>query len=246
MRLVWILMLSIAAFSFRLKFKTFSRSVALNGIGRVSGTWRKFSLQEEKSGVRINKCLPWMSRRAADECISEGRVTINGRVANIGSRVYEGDVVKFDGQVQGWSAYQNAKEAENNLLSSELLYLKYWKPVGVTCTADKNDKTNIISSGKFDQLPQRIFTVGRLDKDSSGLILLTSDGRVNVAMLDHSNEVEKVYCVEVDNDVSDADLEILRAGVEITYPSPDNPNKMIKEVTSPCKVKRISRGSPMR
>ena len=74
------------------------------------------------------------------------------------------------------------------------VYLKYWKPRGVTSTSDPSDPTNIIKAGAFNMFPQRLFTVGRLDKDSTGLILLTSDGRVNNAMLRPSLKKEKVQC----------------------------------------------------
>jgi 16S rRNA U516 pseudouridylate synthase RsuA-like enzyme len=72
------------------------------------------------------------------------------------------------------------------------VYLKYWKGRGVTCTSDTSDKSNIITAGRFDLFPQRLFTVGRLDKDSTGIILLTSDGRVNNAMLSPAVKKEKV------------------------------------------------------
>jgi pseudouridine synthase len=71
--------------------------------------------------------------------------------------------------------------------------VRYWKPKGVTCTNNQRDPTNIIAAGRFDLFPQRIFSVGRLDKDSTGLILLTSDGRVNNAILNPRTKNEKVY-----------------------------------------------------
>lgn len=148
----------------------------------------------EGEGVRLNKCLTELSRRAADEAISDGRVTINGCAAPAGSRVSPGDIVRLDGQMQHWSlsAEAKAQRPERVLEERAFVYVKYWKPVGVTCTSDPKDSSNIIKAGQFDLFPQRLFTVGRLDKDSSGLILLTSDGRVNNAMLSPLNKKDKV------------------------------------------------------
>ena len=96
--------------------------------------------------------------------------------------------------MQHWEeAAEAKKEAPSAALENRsFIYVKYWKPVGVTCTSDPSDKTNIIKAGQFDLFPQRLFTVGRLDKDSTGLILLTSDGRVNQAMLSPATKREKV------------------------------------------------------
>ena len=96
--------------------------------------------------------------------------------------------------MQHWEGAAEAKKEAPSLALEDrsFVYVKYWKPVGVTCTSDLNDKTNIIKAGQFDLFPQRLFTVGRLDKDSTGLILLTSDGRVNQAMLSPATKREKV------------------------------------------------------
>jgi ribosomal 50S subunit-recycling heat shock protein len=147
-----------------------------------------------KEGTRINKCLPSLSRRSADEAIASGRVTINGRVAKTGDRVFSGDVVRFDDQLQKWESFAAAKQQRpsRKVEERDFVYLKYWKPPGVTCTSDSNDKTNIINAGKFHLFPQRLFTIGRLDKASTGLILLTSDGRVNNAILSPKMSKEKV------------------------------------------------------
>lgn len=87
-------------------------------------------------------------------------------------------------QVQNWQSWSDAKEISppTKVEERHFVYLKYWKPKGVTCTADKAVKNNIIKAGGFDLFPQRLFTVGRLDKESTGLIILTSDGRVNNAV----------------------------------------------------------------
>eukprot|EP00981_Chlorochromonas_danica_P000042 scaffold26_cov159-Ochromonas_danica.AAC.5 len=158
------------------------------------------------SGVRVNKCLSHLSRRGADAAIAEGRVTVNGKIALAGQKVNFGDVVKLDGQLQRWEKTAKAKQLlPSTSPDNSLIYIKYFKPIGVTCTSDPNDPSNIIAKGKFHLFPQRLvgcfsssgsdfnsdvffglkrlFTVGRLDKDSCGLILLTSDGRVNEALL---------------------------------------------------------------
>ena len=96
--------------------------------------------------------------------------------------------------MQHWEGMAEAKKSAPSkvLEDRSFVYVKYWKPTGVTCTSDPNDRTNIIKAGQFDLFPQRLFTVGRLDKDSTGLILLTSDGRVNQAMLSPATKREKV------------------------------------------------------
>lgn len=99
--------------------------------------------------------------------------------------------------MQHWEGVAEAKKVAPSLTLEDrsFIYLKYWKPRGVTCTSDMSDKTNIIKAGQFDLFPQRVFTIGRLDKDSTGLILLTSDGRVNQALLSPSTKKEKVsFC----------------------------------------------------
>lgn len=95
--------------------------------------------------------------------------------------------------MQHWEGVAEAKKVTPSVALEDrnFIYLKYWKSRGVTCTSDMSDKTNIIKAGNFDLFPQRVFTIGRLDKDSTGLILLTSDGRVNQAMLSPSTKREK-------------------------------------------------------
>lgn len=188
---MFIVMCLAFASSFVVNNQVWRSKYALNSLYRFAAT-AKGRVDSELPGVRINKCITGMSRRAADACIQEGRVTINGAVATTGSRVTKGSIVKVDGIRQNWSMLEDAKASKPDQVSKDLVYLKYWKPVGVTCTADKSDRSNILTAGGFDTFSQRLFTVGRLDRDSSGLILLTSDGRVNVAMLNHANSVEKV------------------------------------------------------
>eukprot|EP01035_Chromulina_nebulosa_P018935 gene18935-24742_t len=180
--------------------------------------------------------------QSADEAITEGRVTINSKQAKVGDRVFKNDIIRLDGQIQQWEAIAEAKQSlpDKELDKRNFVYLKYWKPVDVTCTSDKNDKYNIISAGQFDLFPQRLFTVGRLDKESTGLILLTSDGRVNNAILSPSMNKEKVYRVQFDRAPTDQQVQSLRDGVVITAPiQRDGSTKLITAKTLPCKVIRV-------
>ena len=131
------------------------------------GAVRLRGAAEASGGTRLNKLLN-LSRRAADAAISEGRVTVDGEVADGRTPVSAGSEVRLDGSVQKWEPKEAAKRRPS--ASADFLYLKYWKPVGVTCTSDDKDRSNIIARGGFDALPQRVFTVGRLDKDSTGLV----------------------------------------------------------------------------
>ena len=197
--------------------------------------------------VRINKCMPGLSRRAADAAITENKVTINSYPATIGSRVRKGDIVKYNGVVQNWRSVAVARNVRPSkaVESREFIYIKYWKPVGVTCTSDMKDSTNIISAGNFNLLPQRVFNVGRLDKESSGIILMTSDGRVNNAMLNSKCYKEKTYIVNTNIPASDEQILRLSTGVVITTPIQRDCSKSssksaeVTALTLPCYVKRI-------
>uniref|UniRef100_A0A7S1U5Z8 RNA-binding S4 domain-containing protein n=1 Tax=Phaeomonas parva TaxID=124430 RepID=A0A7S1U5Z8_9STRA len=130
------------------------------------------------------------------------------------------------------------------LLDAPLAYIKYWKPAGVTCTTDPKDKTNVISAGGFGKLPARVFPVGRLDKDSTGLLLLTSDGRVPNAMLRSSKKQPKEYLVRTKRRVDDSAINALRRGVVISTPVQRDgrgPAKVITAKTKPCTVTRSGR-----
>lgn len=195
-------------------------------------------------GVRLNKCLSSLSRRGADVAIAAGRVTVNGKVAGCGTRVRPGDKVRLDGRLQRWEGVARAREepAAAVLEERRFVYLKYWKPEGVTCTSDPKDPSNIISAGGFHLFPQRLFTVGRLDKDSTGLILLTSDGRVNNALLASSRRKEKVYEVTLNRVPSDAQVQHLAGGVTITTTSQrDGGDREVTRPTLPCNVTRLGK-----
>ena len=138
------------------------------------------------------------SRREADKYIEECRVTINGKDANKGNRVKEGDIVKVDGE-----PLKKKKAA---------VYLVLNKPKGVTCTTDTKDKTNIVD---FVNYKSRIFPIGRLDKPSEGLIFLTNDGDIVNKILRAGNGHEKEYIVTVDKKIDGDFINNMRNGVRI-------------------------------
>ena len=167
--------------------------------------------------TRLNKYLSevgYCSRRAADKLIDEGRVTINGSVPEMGTKVNTEDVVHVDGEL-----ITNTKTA--------FVYLALNKPIGIVCTTDRRvEKDNIID---FINYPKRIFPIGRLDKPSEGLILLTDDGDIVNKILRASNHHEKEYVVTVDKPISQTFIERMSKGIPI-----------LDTVTRKCEVKRIS------
>ena len=168
--------------------------------------------------MRLNKYISETgvcSRREADKWIDAGRVTCNGNPAALGTQVGEGDVVCIDGQPIG------AKKKQ--------IYLALNKPVGVTCTTEAHIEDNIIELVGY---PERIFPIGRLDKDSEGLILLTNDGDIVNEILRSENDHEKEYIVTVDRPITDLSLKMMASGV-----------KIMGELTKPCKVGRIDQKS---
>lgn len=198
-------------------------------------------MAQSKCYFRINRCIPSLSRRACEDAIREGRVIINGEQAILGDKVSFGDKIHLDGRQIKWenSIQLKLSDISINSDSRELIYLKYWKPQGVLCTTDLTKPNNIIKQGKFDLFPQRLFTVGRLDRDSSGLILLTSDGRINNALLNKSFKKEKHYYVEMDRAPSNDQILQLSQGVKISTPiQRDHGNKILTAKTLPCYVTR--------
>ncbi|MBL7924182.1 MAG: 23S rRNA pseudouridine(2604) synthase RluF [Bacteroidia bacterium] len=153
--------------------------------------------------TRINKYLSeagFCSRRAADQLISEGRVTINGKVAEMGTKVGPGDEVRVNGQ-------------HIPPPSEKPVYLAFNKPVGIVCTTDTRvEKNNIVD---YINHPRRIFPVGRLDKASEGLILMTNDGDIVNKILRARNNHEKEYLVTVDRPITDAFIERMASGIPI-------------------------------
>lgn len=153
--------------------------------------------------TRINKYLSEIghcSRRGADKLLEQGRITINGKVPELGEKVQEGDVVAVDGNVVG-----NRTEKH--------VYIALNKPRGIVCTTDRRvEKDNIVD---FVGHPQRIFPIGRLDKPSEGLILMTSDGDIVNKILRARNNHEKEYVVSVDKPIRQEFITKMRNGVPV-------------------------------
>jgi len=169
----------------------------------------------EPTAIRLNKFISdtgICSRREADRFIEDGQVRINGQVALMGTRVNDGDEVTLRG-----------KPLRANPTA---VYLVYNKPVGITCTTDSAEPTNIVDAVGY---PQRIFPIGRLDKPSEGLILLTNDGNIVNKILRAGNAHEKEYIVTVDHPFGD---EFVR---RLAQPIP-----ILGTMTKPCKVRQLS------
>ncbi len=158
------------------------------------------------------------SRREADKLIEQKKVLINGKVAQIGQPVNEGDVVKVNGKI--------IKPKKTNV------YIALNKPVGITCTTERHVKGNIID---YINYPERIFPVGRLDKPSEGLIILTSDGSIVNKILRSENNHEKEYVVTVNKDITSDFISKMSNGVKIFNPVT---NKNV--ITKKCKVTKVN------
>ena len=175
------------------------------------------------TGVRLNKFIGesgYCSRRDADKLIGARRVSVNGQIAGLSARVEEGDEVRVDGQVL------RARSASKG--KSKHVYIAFHKPVGVTCTTESEVKGNIVD---YIGHQQRIFPIGRLDKDSEGLILLTSNGDIVNEILRAENAKEKEYLVAVNHAVTD---EFLRAMAKGGVPVHD-------KFTKPCKIGKLGK-----
>ena len=167
--------------------------------------------------TRLNKYLSevgFCSRRKADELISEGRVTINGVVPEMGTKVAPGDVVKVNGQLIVEPKRDN-------------VYLAFNKPVGIVCTTNPKEKNNIIDYINF---PTRIFPIGRLDKPSEGLILLTDDGDIVNKILRARNNHEKEYVVTVNRQISEEFVHRMSNGIPI-----------LDTITKKCEVEQLGK-----
>ena len=168
--------------------------------------------------MRLNKFISETgvcSRREADKWIEAGRVTCNGQPAALGTRVADGDQVCIDGEPIG------AKKKQ--------IYIALNKPAGITCTTETHIEDNIIELVGY---PERIFPVGRLDKESEGLILLTNDGDIVNEILRSENNHEKEYIVAVDRPITDLSLKMMANGV-----------KIMGELTERAQVSRIDQES---
>ena len=169
----------------------------------------------EKELIRLNKYLSeigYCSRRAGDKLIESGRVLINNEIATLGQKVNTNDEIKIDNKVV------NVKEKKK-------IYLALNKPIGIVCTTDTRvEKDNIID---FIDYPERIFPIGRLDKPSSGLILLTNDGDIVNKILRTEHNHEKEYLVKVDKALSQTIIDRMSKGVPI-----------LDTITKECKIKK--------
>ena len=170
----------------------------------------------ENSGVRINKFLSEAgvcSRREADRKIENGEVRINDKIANTGDKVMPEDVV-----------YVNGRPVQKE---EEMILLALNKPVGIVCTAEKREKNNVIDFMKY---PKRIYPIGRLDKDSEGLLLMTNNGELVNKIMRAGNMHEKEYIVKVNKPVSDSFVRGLAGGVPLVE---------LNTTTRKCKVEKV-------
>ena len=166
----------------------------------------------DSEGIRLNKYIAssgLCSRREADTLIENGKVTVNGEVAVQGTKVNEDDVVLVNGR--------------KITPDDDMIYIAFNKPLGVTCTTDKRDPSNIID---YIGYSERIFPVGRLDKNSSGLILLTNDGSIVNKLLRAENGHEKEYLVTVNRPYDKDFVRSMEKGVPV-----------LGQLTLPCKLK---------
>lgn len=167
--------------------------------------------------VRINKYLTeigFCSRRAADKLIQESRVTINGKVPELGTKIGDGDVVAVDGKIV------------SAVVEKKNVYLAFNKPPGIVCTTDtKREKDNIID---YINYPERIFPIGRLDKASEGLIFLTNDGDIVNKILRARNNHEKEYVVTVNKPIDGRFVQRMSNGIPI-----------LGQVTRNCYVEQL-------
>lgn len=171
---------------------------------------------EKKGPVRLNKYLSEAgvcSRREADRLIESGRVTVDGETASMGMRIIPGQVIKVGNKVVS--------------KQDEMIVLAVNKPRGIVCTEERRERNSIV---RFLNYPVRVTYIGRLDKDSRGLLLMTNNGDIINKMMKASNYHEKEYKVTVDHEITDDFVKNMSEGVPI-----------LDTVTRPCKVKKIGK-----
>ncbi|NNT72681.1 23S rRNA pseudouridine(2604) synthase RluF [Flavobacterium sp. IMCC34852] len=171
----------------------------------------------ELNQTRINKFLSesgFCSRREADKLLEQGRITINGKVPELGTKVSAEDEIRVDGKL--------IREK-----TEKPIYLAFYKPVGIECTTNQNVRDNIVD---YINYPKRIFPIGRLDKASEGLIFMTNDGDIVNKILRARNNHEKEYIVTVNRPITDRFIERMGNGIPI-----------LDTVTRKCKVEQISK-----
>ncbi len=179
-------------------------------------------LQQNKimQETRINKFLSevgYCSRRAADKLLEAGRITINGKIPELGTKISVNDIVKVDGKLIN-------KPKKTNV------YLAFNKPIGIVCTTDTRvEKNNIID---YINYPERIFPIGRLDKPSEGLIFLTNDGDIVNKILRARNNHEKEYIVSVNRPITSDFIKKMQNGIPI-----------LDTVTRKCVVEKINKNT---
>lgn len=177
--------------------------------------FKEVILSNNQDSININKFISntgICSRRDAEKFITAGRVTINGKIAVLGNRVFENDIVKVDG---------------NELQTKpKTIYIALNKPVGIVSTTDSKERNNIVNHVNH---PQRLFPIGRLDKPSEGLIFLTNDGDIVNKILRAGNNHEKEYIVSVNKTIDDNFIKKMSNGIPI-----------LGTVTKKCKVEKLS------
>lgn len=178
-------------------------------------------MSNQNMPIRINKYLSDVgicSRREADRALEAGDIIVNGKVADLGMRISPSDEVIFRG-----------KKVPGQVKNEKKVILAFYKPKGIVCTTEKREKDNIVD---FIQYPVRIYPVGRLDKESEGLILLTNDGDIVNRINRSGNAHEKEYIVSVNHDVTDFFLRGMANGVPLAE---------LGVTTRKCKVKKIGK-----
>lgn len=171
-------------------------------------------MDEKQTGIRINKYLSEAgvcSRREADRALERGEIQLNGRIAVLGDRVQPGDQVRYRGKTV-------EKEEERILLV-------FHKPKGIVCTTAKREGVNVVD---YINYPKRVYPIGRLDKESTGLLLLTNDGEIVNKMMRSGNRHEKEYRVTVNREITDDFIKKMESGVPI-----------LDTVTRSCRVWKI-------
>ncbi|WP_111707986.1 23S rRNA pseudouridine(2604) synthase RluF [Lutibacter citreus] len=174
--------------------------------------------KSNENSINLNKFISSTgicSRREAEKFIVNGSVTINGKRAQLGNRVFDGDQVKLNGQLL------NSKP--------KTLYIAYNKPVGIVCTTDSKERNNIV---KAIGHPERLFPIGRLDKPSQGLIFLTNDGDIVNKILRAGNNHEKEYIVSVDKPITPEFIKKMSNGIPI-----------LGTVTKKCSVEQVNKNT---
>jgi 23S rRNA pseudouridine2604 synthase len=179
--------------------------------------------------IRLNKFLSdagFCSRREADRLVEQQKVTVNGKVAVVGQKVHINDSVKVEGQII-------TREEEQ-------IFIAFNKPVGIECTSDLTNPDNIID---YIGYPKRIYPIGRLDKNSQGLILLTNDGSLVNNILKASNYHEKEYVVTVDKPITENFITQMSEGVFISTEGflKQSGDSTPKQKTRPCEVTKVNR-----